>query len=110
QKPAVDQSRKSGARMSSRGNDAPAHFAKADTIALALAPASNRKGVAILKPFAGFTVRKLERIRPTPGQFQHATTRVFSRPADGAAREQVAWLKIAAVDNMVCELLCDAPV
>src|SRR4029453_15973821 len=79
-------------------------------VAVALAMARNRKSVAILEPFAGFAARKWHGVRATPRQLKHATARVFSRPANRAARQQIARLKIATIDRVVCELLRDAPV
>src|ERR1043166_5001099 len=96
--------------MFSRANNASVHFTEADPVAVALAPASNRKSVAILEPFAGFAARKFERIRAAPRQLEHATARVFSRSTDGAAGQQIARLKIATVDRVVGELLRNAPV
>ena len=96
--------------MWSRADDAAADFAKANSITITLAPASDRKGVAIFEPFSAFTARKFQRIGPAPGQFQHAAPRFLSRPADCATREEVARLKVAAVDSVVRQLLRDAPV
>ena len=36
--------------------DAPAHFAEANSVTISLAPARDRKGVAIFQPLSGFTV------------------------------------------------------
>ena len=96
--------------MSSRADDAPAHFAEANSVTISLAPARDRKGVAIFQPLSGFTVRQLQRILPAPGQFQHATARFLGRPADRSAGQQIARLKVATVDGVVRELLRDAPV
>jgi len=74
----------------SRADDASAHFTEANPVAVALAMARNRKSVAILEPFAGFAARKLHGVRATPRQLEHATARVFSRPANRAARQQIA--------------------
>src|SRR5690349_20029781 len=97
-------------RMLSRANDASIHFTEADPVADGLAPANNRKSVAILEPFAGFAARKLQRICAAPCQLEHATSRVLSRAADRAAGQQTARLKIAAIDRLMCELLRNAPV
>src|SRR4030095_2960892 len=96
--------------MLSRADDASVHFTEANPVAVALAMARNRKSVAILEPFAGFAARKWHGVRATPRQLKHATARVFSRPANRAARQQIARLKIATIDRVVCELLRDAPV
>src|SRR5438067_5435955 len=96
--------------MSSRADDAPAYFAEANSVTISLAPARDRKGVAIFQPLSGFTVCQLQRILPAPGQFQHATARFLGRPTDCAARNQIGGLEVATVDGVVRELLRDAPV
>src|SRR4030095_12604453 len=96
--------------MLSRADDASVHFTEANPVAVALAMASNRKSVAILEPFAGFAARKLHGVRATPRQLEHATARVFGRPANRPARQQIARLKIPAVVGVVCELVRKAPV
>ena len=96
--------------MLSRADDASAHFTEANPVAVALAMARNRKSVAILEPFAGFAARKLHGVCATPRQLEHATARVFGRSANRAARQQIARLKIATIDRVVCELLRNAPV
>src|SRR5436309_11433244 len=97
-------------RMFSRANDASVHCAEADAVAVALTPAGNRKSVAILEPFARFAARELERICAAPCQLEHATSRILSPPADCAAGEQIARLKIATINRVMGELLHNAPV
>jgi len=50
-----------------RGQNPPAHFAEANSIAVALAPAGDGECVAVFKPFARFAVWKLQWIRAAPG-------------------------------------------
>src|SRR5262249_7663070 len=50
-----------------RGQNPPAHFAEANSIAVTLAPAGDGEFVAVFKPFARFAVWKLQWIRAAPG-------------------------------------------
>src|SRR6516165_7212382 len=97
-------------RMLSHADDAPVYFTEPDPIAVAVAKPSYRESVAIFEPLAGFTARKLQRIRAAPRQLEHATPRIFSRPADRAARQKIARLKVATIDRVVGQLLRNAPV
>ena len=50
-----------------RRQDAAAHIAEADSIAVTLAPAGDGESVAIFEPFTRFPVWKLQWIRAAPG-------------------------------------------
>ncbi len=96
--------------MSSRSDNTPAYFAKADAITVALAMPRNGQGITIFQPFTGLAARKLQRICAAPRQLQHAATRLLSRSTDRAACQQISRLKIAPVDRVMGKLLRNAPV
>ena len=85
-------------------------FAEADPVAVALRPTRDGETIAVFEPFPGFAVREGKRIRAAPGQLEHAAPRFFCRAADGAAREQIARLKIASANSVMGQLLDSAPI
>src|SRR5687768_5103241 len=95
--------------LSLRRQDAAGYFTETNSITISLSPPGNRQTIAILEPFAGLAVRQSQWVRSAPGQLQHATTRLLRRAADRSARQQVARLKVAAIDSVMRQLLRDAP-
>src|ERR1017187_1956042 len=91
-------------------NYAPTYLTETNSISVAFAPTGNGKRIAVLQPFTRFAVGQFQRIRAAPGQFEHATARILGRSADRATSQEIAGLKIAAVDGVMSELLRNAPV
>lgn len=100
-----------GRRIESLGrDDPPADFAESDSITGALCPAGDNEIIAVLEPLPGLTTGQRKRISAAPCQLEHAAARIVCRPANRAAREQIASLKIATVDRVMRQLLRNAPV
>src|ERR1700687_1531626 len=81
---------------SSRRQDRAFDFAKADAIAVALAPAAHDKGIAIFKKRPDDAARQLDRLGAVPAYFQKAAALVLLRAADGARPQEIADIHGAA--------------
>src|SRR5260370_2889361 len=93
------------------GSNNAAAFSEADanlTFTLAIAPEDDL--VAVFKEAALFPGRQLEGFVAATGQFEKATPRVFRRPGNRSAPEQVAGTEIATVARVVGEQLRDGPI
>src|SRR5215217_8540374 len=83
-------------RASPRRQNRPLDLAKADAIAVALAPASHHERIAIFQECPFHAARQFDWLGAVPADFKQAAALVFLRTGDGAAAQEIADIHGAA--------------
>src|ERR1700726_2414515 len=99
-RPAFEIFRQSNAEFirssSSSRQDRAFDFAKADAIAVALAPAAHDKRIAVFEKRPDDAACQFDRLAAVPADFHEAAALVLVRTADGAAPQEIADIHGAA--------------